>query len=214
MIISQRKKFLFIHIPKNGGTSIRHHLRWRVLGARTFKPCKKHGFVADAREQLGEQADEFFTFAVVRNPWDRMVSWYSMIKARTTNPTWRSRLTGPTRNTLWLYVAETAQNFDDFILKCTDPDKARRLLYNQLDFLTDRNEKVCVNFVARFEQLDEDMPSVFEKIGLPKTRMPHRNGSRHRHYSEYYTDETRDLVAQRYSRDISHFGFRFEDCRT
>ena len=47
-------------------------------------------------------------------------------------------------------------------------------------------------------------------VGLPGLELPHHNRSQHAHYSSYYDDETRDLVAQHWARDIETFGYRFE----
>ena len=214
MVISHGKRFVFLHIPKTRGTSIPHNLGRNALGAGQVRRCGKHGSICDVREQLGDKADEYYSFSVVRNPWDRMVSWYSMIDAFTTNPPWDRRIRGGgPRNKLWLYVAENANSFEEFVLKCTDPPpECHRLMANHLDYFVDADGKMLVTRVARFENLNADMREIFAEIGLKRLDLPHRNKSKHRHYSEYYNDETREVIAERFAKDIEYFGYQFETC--
>ena len=73
MIISAEKKYIFIHIPKNAGTSIEASL----TGAEQWKDEEKHMTAWECKTKYGEQVwHEYFSFCVVRNPWDRLLSQY------------------------------------------------------------------------------------------------------------------------------------------
>jgi len=68
--------------------------------------------------------------------------------------------------------------------------------------------EVIVDFVGRYERLQADLDEVGGRLGIPAA-LPHLNRSSHRDYREYYTDETRDIVAARFARDLAQFDYRF-----
>ena len=68
-----------------------------------------------------------------------------------------------------------------------------------------------MNYVMRFENLQEDFNAVCEKIAIPKQELPHVNKSTHKEYTEYYDDELRALVAKLYRKDFELFEYEWED---
>lgn len=82
-------------------------------------------------------------------------------------------------------------------------------VYNQYDFLME-DDKQAVNFIGRFENFEEDLRAVLNKIGLdPSIEIPKLNATKHRHYRGYYSDETRLLVERMYAKDIQTFGYSY-----
>ena len=82
-------------------------------------------------------------------------------------------------------------------------------MYNQLDYITNENDEVIVDFIGRYENLVQDVNIVFKNLGLETVSLPHINRSNHTNYREYYTEDTKQLVADRFSRDIECFGYEF-----
>jgi hypothetical protein len=219
MLISHEEpKFIFIHIQKTGGVSISNLLR-RYSPTTTPGRGLRHISARRALKQV-ENPDDYFKFAFVRNPWDRLVSWYTMIdEARkgvadgTAEPMTRRLIK---KNNLFKYVLRCGPTFDEFVKNCTEKQWMGNGYYsftfNQLRYLTDKNGEVLVDFIGRFENLAQDISHVFDKLGLEASQLelPHENRSAHSHYSEMYTPETREIVRKRFRRDIEFFGYEFE----
>jgi hypothetical protein len=206
MLISRRRKFIFIHIQKTGGSSIERVIKELVPDA--YSILGTHDHASWAKREIKAEWDQYFKFAFVRNPWDRLVSWYTMIAQGALIHTKYDL------NRLWQYVLDNSTNFDEFICNCTgvidDVDGRKSFMYNQKDYLTNEDGQVIVDFIGRFETLGRDAESVLTRLGLPGVPLPHINISNHRHYSEYYSDKTKNVIAERYARDISFFGYQFE----
>jgi chondroitin 4-sulfotransferase 11 len=201
--VTSNADILFVHIQKTGGTSILRtlgldaHLHHRHFFASQFRP------MCDA-----EQWDATFKFAFVRNPWDRLVSWWSMINGF--RDAYRK---GPHLNRFFAYIFENSLTFEEFILNChadiADPDGRKCILRNQLDYLTDPDGRLLVDFIGKFENLEMDFRKVTRQLGLPDTALAHINQSTHAAYFDYYNDRTRSLIEQAYQRDIKQFGYTF-----
>ena len=67
-----------------------------------------------------------------------------------------------------------------------------------------------MDYICRFETLREDAVAVSDKIGF-RLKLPHLRKSKHRHYSEYYDTEAREIVANAYKKDIEYFGYQFNE---
>src|ERR671921_2260700 len=76
VFVSDSRKVVFVHIQKTGGLTVDRLLNERIPDLRRI--VARHGFASLGMDEL-EGWDEYFKFAFVRNPWDRLVSWYSMV---------------------------------------------------------------------------------------------------------------------------------------
>jgi len=123
-----------------------------------------------AKEQLGQDWNEYYKVAFVRNPWDRLVSWYTMIQERG-KPPWYKRFTGIGKyRRMRQYVFENSNTFGDFLYNCVDiiedTDGRKSFAYNQLDYITDEDGSIFVDFIGKFENLNNDTQTVFQNLGL------------------------------------------------
>jgi hypothetical protein len=221
MLVSHGRKLVFVHIQKTGGDTVSRLMGESIPDIFCFKA--KHEFAVKAAAEL-ERWNEYFKFAFVRNPWDRLVSWYSMIRdAETirwhqilTNQRRRSHFRQPRENKLWRYVLDNSSTFEEFIINCTDEIEVDEgvyysFAYNQLDYIADSNDDLLVDFIGRFESFGSDLYKVYDRLGLELGSIPHENRSVRGHYSTFYTPETETIVRKRFQRDIEYFGYEFEN---
>ncbi len=218
MLLSPRHGFLFVHIAKTGGTSLRAALR-RLQYRDPYYPlmflCSRlshlsrhrigskfprHAKVIAAKEMLPAALFErLFKFAFVRNPWDLQVSSYHHIR----------------RERPALMVGH--EGFADFLRWKLDP--ARPYQYHldtaierQRDYLIDLRGTVCIDFIGRYERLPEDYREIGRRLGVNLPDLPHRRRATDRQadYRGYYTEATAALVAEYFAEDIAAFGYRFD----
>ena len=181
-MISHSKKFLFIHVPRAGGTSM-------VVALRKFKPqrVKFHMSALEFREMYPDKFQQYFKFSFVRNPWDRMLSEYFYTISKFGKP-------------------QKEFNRDEFLKTIKKYDLHHR---TQWSLLSD-GKKLLMDFVGRFENLTYDWKFICEKLGVD-IELPHRNTTQHKHYSHYYDEETKSAVALRFEDDIVKFGYTFDE---
>jgi len=195
MVISERRKLLFIHIPKTGGSTVRQLLIQAVPDA---KVCEKyHNDIHFAEAALGPSLADYYVFTFVRNPWERLVSWYSMMN--------QTPYGLPERRQAMLNVP-----FGTVIRESIGRNPHPFFTKTQLDYLVGANGERLVENIFRFEQFENECRRLIDLIGLGRPRIPHVNGTEHPHYSTYYDAETRQIVAERFADDIEEFGYTFE----
>lgn len=219
MLLSLKYNFLFVHIAKTGGTSIRDAL-WRqkwtdpyripqflcsklsaMTGHKIGAKFPRHAKIIAAKEMLPREVFEgLFKFAFVRNPWDLQVSSYHHIR--------RERP----------HLITHIDSFEAFLRWKLDP--ARPPQYHadmstelQSDYVIDLHGNTVVDFLGRYEFLVEDFETVCKRIGIKTPKLPHSRKAtdRRKDYREYYTDATAQLVADHYRADIERFGYRFDE---
>ena len=168
MLVSDSKKFIFIHIQKTGGTSLRNVLKGTIPDLEEGRGGKYHVPLSDILKSYPRlRCDDYYTVAFIRNPWDRLVSWYSDISRNTKILPYG---TSCPYNMLRQSVVRRARSFEDFILFCHDIlGRAGRLPFslNQIDYLMDMSGNFAADFIGRFENYQESAAALFRTLGLP-----------------------------------------------
>ena len=218
-MISHKHKCIFIHIPKCAGTSINFFLfpeekiHWFDANYEVVHgwcPQRKFFMQHATSKQLvetglvtQEQWETYFKFTFVRNPWDRAVSdYFWLMKDQKVEGTFNQYLNRS---------GEFAPLLNDIGAKYYRGDH----LIPQSDFFSEEGI-YKMDFVGRFENFSEDMNKVVLRLGYDKEFDMHVNKgiNRTEHYSKLFTDESRDIVASLYAKDIQQFGYTFDDQRT
>ena len=82
MFINHKHKFIFIHIPKNAGTSIRNSFQIEGYDKKVVNKPYPHNSCSEIKTYCGDTVWEtFYKFAVIRNPYERLVSYYHFHKS-------------------------------------------------------------------------------------------------------------------------------------
>ena len=81
----------------------------------------------------------------------------------------------------------------------------------QWEWISDSNGNLIIDYIGRFESLEKDYETICSYIGYRKGDLPHINKSNHRPYWLYYDDETRQIIAEIFKRDIDYFGYSFDN---
>jgi hypothetical protein len=210
MLVSMKRKFIFVHIFKNAGTSVKNVLkphaasrlerfltRARLMPRPQFLIDHQHPTAQAIRERVGDTIwDTCFKFAIVRNPWDWQTSLYQYILKRNQHP-------------LHATVKQLG-SFDAYIHAVCAREHC---LYSlQQDFICDEDSQVIVDHVARFESMTSEWDYISKRIGL-SSPLPHMNVSKEADYRTYYDNRTVDLVAEAFQPDIDRFGYQFSMTR-
>lgn len=208
MIISHKRKYVFVHIPKTGGTSLALALEGRaaaddLLIGDTPKALRRKGRLAglDAPARLwkhstlrdvdGLYPKDAFVFTLVRNPWDRMVSYYHWLRAQ--------------RFDHVAVQTAKAHDFTGFLRDAETQDAVRRNSY--ASYLRDARGHDRGDLFARLEH-PEDLAPLWKHLGFSLS-IPHVNRSdRDADWRVYYDAETFEFVSEIAAEDIAQFGYQ------
>lgn len=208
MVINHKYNFLFIHIHKTAGSSIRDALL-ALEGSE---------FIAHNHTHLSwidyDSYKDYYKFSFVRNPWDRLVSWYFGILKLKAN------------NNFQKYIKSCCSNFSQF-LNCNEVIKEKiccknevlsrlktnyykSISYNQLDYISDLDNKIIVDFIGKFENLNNDWNSLLKNLSIKNFNLSFKNKGYHKNYKEYYANVSDiEKVRLMYKKDIDYFKYEF-----
>lgn len=183
-MIDHNNKFIFIHIPKTGGSSVEQALKWIEPRHHTLKFYDKK---YDIRE--------YYKFTIVRNPWDLVVSWHTFHKKY---------------NKIRAELREFSEWVTNGMPTHWDNKKIDGTMWGDpLDYSQWIDRFSDYDYIARTETLQADFDIICNQINIPKRVVPQLNQSDRPSYRELYTDETRQVVHDKYIKYIKYFNYKF-----
>jgi len=215
MIISHGRKYIFVHIPKTGGTALSLALegrvkkddiligdtpkamqrRHRLKGVQSSGRLWKHARLVDIYGLVTQdQIEDYFTFTLVRNPWDRLVSYYHWLRDQTFDHP----------------AVGLAQrlDFSGFLNDEHTQRTVRTGSYRQ--FMYDKAGVERCDLFIRLEHLQQDLAPLEEHLGFSLGQIPVVNrSSRDADYRRYYSDADAGVLGEICAGDIARFGYVF-----
>lgn len=189
-----KHKCIFVHIPKAAGTSVLHalngsggHLQRDHASVQTFISANRYLF------------DTYFSFAFVRHPFSRAQSSYQYLK------------NGGNKTTdieLAKFINDNYCDVNEFILKhLTSSRVANSLLFKpQSSFICDEFNQVQVDFLGKFENLENDFAYVCKKLKI-SVHLPKANMSSLKDHSCILNTESKQILHKIYADDFDVFGY-------
>jgi chondroitin 4-sulfotransferase 11 len=179
---------IFVHINKTGGSSIE----------KALKLPFQHRTALEILDVVGEKRwKDRFSFAFIRNPWDKVASHYHY-RVKTNQ-------TGLGSNPLsfkdWVRLTYGEQALPYY-------DKPKMFM-PQVDWVADENDRILVDYIGRFENLQQDFQYCCNQIGVVAS-LPHLKPSERGDYRRYYDDATAEIVRNWFAKDVAAFGYSFE----
>ncbi|MDF3382355.1 MULTISPECIES: sulfotransferase family 2 domain-containing protein [Sulfitobacter] len=212
MIISRGRRYVFVHIPKTGGTSLALALedramkddvmlgdtpkarkrRRRVQGAQAAGRLWKHSTLADIDGLVrAEELDDLFCFTLVRNPWDRVASYYRWLRGQGFD-----------------HPAVALAKATDFAGFLRHPQTQASLrAWPARRYMQDAAGRERCDLYIRLEHFAQDAAPLFEHLGF-ELDLPRVNASEGQ---AAYTPELRDLVSEICAEDIARFGYVYQE---
>jgi hypothetical protein len=188
-------KTIFIHIPKTAGIS----LVKSFFGDVTLEG---HRSVSYYKQVFKNRYSDFFTFTIVRNPWDRLYSSYKFLQ--------KGGINIHDKNAFETHLS-IYKDFEDFVLKGLNEKIISEITHfiPQHEFICDKNGKIIVDYVGKFENLNKVVDKIND-ILKSEFKLEHHNKTNKKDYKDIYTTEMIVKVNQIYQKDIDIFEYNFK----
>lgn len=215
MLISHKYKFITIDIPKTGTKSFRETIRplniLDIIGHPTSTDFPQHGTALECKqslENLGYNFDDYFSFCVVRNPWDRYLSFFKYFKEKADEylktsdySKWNSIRVNQGKASVRLFSKGSEQ---DILRKIINSHTA------QSSYYLDNNQKIMISHVGDFTNLEKEWDYLFGKIKIDKPQTRHENKSLSPiSCQDIYSQELIDLVASKEKTTIDKYNYEY-----
>lgn len=212
MIYSKNKNFLFLAVAKTGTTTIEKHLSTEMRNfsnkdydmeiycdKRDSPYLHKHSTYSEVIS-LFDNCERPYIFGFVRNPFDRVVSWFNYM-TKGLNSERAKQNSAKTNGINYL-----SGDFTEFCIHAPP-----WVFMNQYLYFIDSLGRVAADKVCRFEKLSQDFDNVAFTLGIEPMNATNKLNvsSDGRHYSEYYESRSRNIVQSRYAIDLKYFDYSF-----
>jgi hypothetical protein len=206
-LINHEKKFIFFHLFKSAGSSMR-----KILTTHNYM-CNEigiggHALPRDIKEIMYQDGlkdiyDDYFKFTVVRNPFDWMVGTYFYIMAYKSHINYEAIKD--------MNLAQFIQHYVDVMMLNEGRGIGENKCVTIYDFVSDSNGDVMVDYIGKYENLKEDMPFILKKVGIEEIELPviNTNPLRQPDYKQYYDAESISLVEKYFAKDLEYFNYKF-----
>ena len=195
---SQKNRVVFIHVPKNAGTSLYETFGMDVPDNTH---CPVTGYLASDAARFHDS----YSFGFVRNPWDRIVSAFQYLKHQPISDDdkrWATQTLAPFETFEDFMVAMERRSFRNRVV-------GWRHFKPQWHFLTDWSGRNAVNYIGRFETLAKDVDIIGDAIGVTP-QLTLKNSTERKPYFNYYSPQSRRLVAKIYAKDITRYNYAWQ----
>jgi hypothetical protein len=195
-----QQPFIYIRIPRTGSTSISKMLR--------DNNAWPHFYASLIKDLIGEDNyNSRVTFASVRNPWDRMVSWFMFNCNDYRADPEQSKKYKELGFKGWIMEGCPHRGWSPhhYAHQPQDP-------ISQLSWIVDKENNIIVDHIVRLESLQQDFEAIRHKLGLNRIMIPRLNTSTKRQFSDYrkyYDWETKEKVREMYREDVRFFKYEF-----
>lgn len=189
------RECLFIHITKAAGTSVALSL----MGELPYHYTARQYRVIYGRRTF----NRFYKFAFVRNPWDRLYSAYSYLKAGGWND----------QDAEWANTnLSNIHDFESFLLDWLTPERmySHIHLWPQTDFVCDQAGYPLIDELCYFESIQEDFRKLSTRLNSEAT-LVHTNSSKRDSFKSIYSDAMKKKVGELYKKDAVNFGYTFDN---
>lgn len=196
-----RAGIVFVHIPKAAGTSINHALYGQFIG---------HARAVDIDHWGSAEVKALPSFAVTRNPWDRLVSAFRYGQ-RLHQFDWKMNRSVPRVIRDQVPRHESFGKFVTEWLRHQDPARLNQIFQPQANFICDAKGNLLVDHVGRVEELRPTLDFIRDHTGTELIVEKANPSGAPVDYRTFYTPELVDLVGGIYARDLEAFRYDF-DC--
>ena len=205
-MINKQLKAIFIHIPKNAGTSIEKALGANLKNLHKGPNRSKHGTPKDKIYKNLWNNDEFFKFCFVRNTFDRFVSAYEYDYMMSFSKGYAMRPKGPDTARRKKVRRLGKEGFNTFVEDFFSKKRQQiPVWYRRQTYWTHAAE---YDFIGRFENIEDDFKKVTEKLGI-QAKLPKVNSSKRSNYKEYYNDKSIEIISNFYKKEIEEYNYSF-----
>jgi len=204
-MISHTKKFIFIHIPKTGGSSIEYALKNEITEKIIFdgkntkvfgelnNPIRnsfnslKHGTATELKRQYKDNFNSYYKFSVIRNPWDRLLSLYQWVNKCEYD-----------KSKFLKFLPQKIQNNN---IDSTN----KRSFWSLNKYLCDENDRLIVDYLISFDDIENGFYEINKKLNMNYKLDKINKSNLKLLYKDVMDDEVKKIIENYYKKEIDKF---------